>query len=75
MIVHAVSDGLFVAEYHPADAEFDRVVHALNLSDERLTRLFVTISRGPLDEEFLHAKITEGQRELRDAGSQEQLPF
>jgi len=70
MIIHAVSDGLFVAELNPSDAAFDAITHALNLSSERLTRLYIEVSRGPLDEEFLHAKITEGQHELREAGAQ-----
>jgi len=70
MIIHAVSDGLYVAEYFPSDGCFDAVCAALNLNSERLTRMYIEISRGPLDTEFLHAKITEGRHELLESGAQ-----
>lgn len=75
MIVYWTSADLFVASLTPSDSEFDGVCHALKVDSRDLTVMFVTIHRGPLDEEMLHAKITKGQRELLDAGSQEKLPF
>jgi len=75
MIVHFISDGMLVLSVVPTDPAWRRVCDALDVADIDLVTCFVTFARTPLTEEELHAKIHNSQHELRDAASQDELPF